>query len=100
MSSNDLLERAKSLDAAEKVALVEALLDDLDHPDASIDAEWSTGRRLLVWGGRFSPFRSRMRWRDSGPDDGRPSRNGPGRTGRGGRLLRVPVCRTWRFLPR
>lgn len=51
MSSNDLLERAKSLDAAEKVALVEALLDDLDHPDASIDAEWSveTERRLLAY---------------------------------------------------
>lgn len=41
MSTNDLLELAKSLGVTEKVALVEGLLAELDRPDASIDSEWA-----------------------------------------------------------
>ena len=41
MSTEDLLEQAKTLPPAEQLALVEALLNELDRPDASIDAAWA-----------------------------------------------------------
>lgn len=41
MSTEDLLEKAKSLPANQQLELVEGLLDVLDHPDADIDAAWA-----------------------------------------------------------
>jgi putative addiction module component (TIGR02574 family) len=41
MSTDELLKQAKALAPAQKLELVEALLDDLDRPDARIDAAWA-----------------------------------------------------------
>jgi len=41
MSTEELLKQAKRLAPAQKLELVEALLNDLDHPDAGIDASWA-----------------------------------------------------------
>jgi putative addiction module component (TIGR02574 family) len=41
MSTDELLKQAKALAPAQKLELVEALLDDLDQPDARIDAAWA-----------------------------------------------------------
>ncbi len=41
MSTEDLLEKAKSLPATQQLELVEGLLDALDHPDTAIDAAWA-----------------------------------------------------------
>jgi putative addiction module component (TIGR02574 family) len=51
MSADELLKQAKSLSATEKVELVEALLNDLDSPDATIEAEWAAEaeRRLAAY---------------------------------------------------
>jgi putative addiction module component (TIGR02574 family) len=40
MATEELLERAKALPPAEQLALVEALLNELDRPDDAIDAAW------------------------------------------------------------
>jgi putative addiction module component (TIGR02574 family) len=41
VSTDELLKQAKALAPAQKLELVEALLDDLDQPDARIDAAWA-----------------------------------------------------------
>lgn len=41
MSTEELLKQAKGLAPEQKVELVEALLEDLDHADPAIDAAWS-----------------------------------------------------------
>lgn len=41
MSAEKLLEEAKSLPPTEQVELVEALLNELDKPDAAVDAAWT-----------------------------------------------------------
>ncbi len=41
MTTEDLLEKAKMLPPAQQLELVEALLNELDHPDADIDAAWT-----------------------------------------------------------
>lgn len=41
MSTEDLLEKAKSLPAAQQLELVEGLLDVLDQPDTAVDAAWA-----------------------------------------------------------
>ena len=40
MSTEELLQQAKSLPPAQQVALVEALQDELDRHDPSVDAAW------------------------------------------------------------
>ena len=40
MATEELLERAKALPPAEQLALVEALLNELDRSDDAIDAAW------------------------------------------------------------
>jgi putative addiction module component (TIGR02574 family) len=41
MSTEELLKQAKAPAPAQKLALVEALLSDLDRPDENIDAAWA-----------------------------------------------------------
>jgi putative addiction module component (TIGR02574 family) len=41
MSTDELLKQAKTLAPADKLALVEALMNELDRPDAGIDAAWA-----------------------------------------------------------
>lgn len=41
MSTDELLEKAKSLPAAQQLELVEGLLDALDRPDSDVDAAWA-----------------------------------------------------------
>ncbi|MBI4193952.1 MAG: addiction module protein [Betaproteobacteria bacterium] len=41
MSTDELLEQAKTLPPAEQLELVEALLNELDRPDKDIDAAWT-----------------------------------------------------------
>lgn len=41
MKAADLLDEAKRLPPAEQVELVEAILDNLDVPDAALDAAWA-----------------------------------------------------------
>lgn len=41
MSTEELLEQAKTLPPAQQVELVEALLNELDRPDEGIDAAWA-----------------------------------------------------------
>lgn len=45
MSTDELLEKAKSLPATQQLQLVEDLLDVLDRPDTDIDAAWATEAR-------------------------------------------------------
>lgn len=45
MSTDELLEKAKSLPATQQLKLVEDLLDALDHPDGDIDAAWAAEAR-------------------------------------------------------
>lgn len=45
MSTDELLEKAKSLPATQQLRLVEDLLDVLDCPDTDIDAAWATEAR-------------------------------------------------------
>lgn len=51
MSTNELLELAKSLDVTEKVALIEGLLAELDRPDEAVDDDWvvESERRFLAY---------------------------------------------------
>jgi putative addiction module component (TIGR02574 family) len=41
MSTDELLKQARTLAPADKLALVEALMNELDRPDAGIDAAWA-----------------------------------------------------------
>lgn len=41
MSTEELLKQAKALAPAQKLELVEALLNDLDRTDDSVDAAWA-----------------------------------------------------------
>lgn len=41
MSTDELLKQAKALAPAQKLELVEALLNDLDRPDDAMDAAWA-----------------------------------------------------------
>jgi putative addiction module component (TIGR02574 family) len=41
MTTDELLKQAKTLAPAEKLELVEALMNELDRPDAGIDAAWA-----------------------------------------------------------
>lgn len=41
MTTDELLKQAKTLAPAEKLQLVEALMNELDRPDAGIDAAWA-----------------------------------------------------------
>lgn len=41
MSTEELIRQARTLPAAEKLELVEALLTELDRPDESVDAAWA-----------------------------------------------------------
>ncbi|HRW59666.1 MAG TPA: addiction module protein [Defluviicoccus sp.] len=41
MNTTDLVNEAKRLPPAEQVELVEAILDNLDVPDAALDAAWT-----------------------------------------------------------
>ena len=41
MKTTDLVNEAKRLPPAEQVELVEAILDNLDVPDAALDAAWA-----------------------------------------------------------
>ena len=45
MSTDELLEKAKSLPATQQLQLVEDLLDVLDRPDTDIDTAWATEAR-------------------------------------------------------
>ena len=45
LSTEELLRQAKSLPPAQQVALVEALQDELDRPDPSVDAAWGAEAR-------------------------------------------------------
>jgi putative addiction module component (TIGR02574 family) len=40
-SAKDLVESAKRLPPVERAALIEALLDSMDAPDAIVDARWT-----------------------------------------------------------
>ena len=41
MSTEELLKQARALPPAQKLELVEALLNELDRPDDSVDAAWA-----------------------------------------------------------
>ena len=41
MTTDELLKQAKALAPAEKRELVEALMSELDRPDAGVDAAWA-----------------------------------------------------------
>jgi putative addiction module component (TIGR02574 family) len=41
VSTEELLEQAKTLPPAEQLELIEALLDELDKPDKDVDAAWT-----------------------------------------------------------
>lgn len=41
MSTEELLEQAKTLSPSEQLELVEGLLNELDRPDENIDAAWA-----------------------------------------------------------
>lgn len=41
MSTEELLEQAKTLPPAEQLELIEALLNELDKPDKDVDAAWA-----------------------------------------------------------
>jgi putative addiction module component (TIGR02574 family) len=41
MSTDELLKQARALAPAQKLELVEALLNDLDRPDPAVDAAWA-----------------------------------------------------------
>lgn len=41
MTTEELLKQAKALAPAEKLELVEALMSELDRPDAGVDAAWA-----------------------------------------------------------
>jgi putative addiction module component (TIGR02574 family) len=41
VSTEELLEQAKTLPPAEQLELIEALLNELDRPDKDIDAAWT-----------------------------------------------------------
>lgn len=45
MSTDELLREAKSLSAEDQANLIEALMNQLDQPDKSIEAEWTTEAR-------------------------------------------------------
>lgn len=41
MSAQEIIELAMALKAAERFAIVDKLLESLDHPDPAIDAVWT-----------------------------------------------------------
>jgi len=41
VSTEELLEQAKTLPPAEQLELIEALRDELDKPDKDVDAAWT-----------------------------------------------------------
>lgn len=41
VSTEELLEQAKTLPPAEQLELIEALLNELDKPDKDVDAAWA-----------------------------------------------------------
>ncbi len=45
MSTEQLLLQAKALSPAKQIELVEALQDELDHPDSTVEAAWSVEAR-------------------------------------------------------
>ena len=51
MSAQDIIELAMTLKASERFAIVDNLLESLDHPDPAIDAIWAdeAERRLQAF---------------------------------------------------
>lgn len=45
MSAEELLLQAKALSPAKQLELVEALQDELDHPDSTVEAAWAAEAR-------------------------------------------------------